>query len=613
MALELRGVARAFGSRVVVSDVSLAVEPGRIVGLLGPNGAGKTTAMRIALGLSRADAGRVVVDGYDAASEPREVRARTGGLIETPGFQPGRSALHNLVELARLGGLARDEARAQAERALERVGLAADAARNVEGFSQGMRQRLGIAQALLGSPRYLILDEPQNGLDPEAMASLRALLRELATRERMGLLVSSHQLAELSEIATDVVVLRSGVVVHRGSMADLLAVGELRHRVRTRDAAATRAWLAAQRLTFEELPGGAFDVELGSHSPDDAARALVAHGLLELAPRRRTLEEAYLRALHPPQGASALPALASKPDEPRAEPRRAPRAPLRLVVGYELRRVWGGGRFLALLALPCAAGILALVRRVAQGEADANAVSGGEVFSATNVTAFEGVAVALAASLPILALIVAGLASQSIAGELARGTLRNLLLRPVERTQVALGKALALAGLVGGAYVVLAGVLVGAAGIALDFGDVSEILPNGQPFVLVSAGELWPELARALALPVLALLSVLGLGLACGALARSSAGALALALGALVGLDLARLFARGSALEAAFPSAHLPSPLADTSIVEYFLELARGVSSARWSFASESVWVPLAWCALSVLVARAILRRRTVP
>ncbi len=229
------------------------------------------------------------------------------------------------------------------------------------------------------------------------------------------------------------------------------------------------------------------------------------------------------------------------------------------------------------------------------------------------MTAFEGVAVALAASLPILALIAAGFASQSIAGELARGTLRNVLLRPVRRAQVVLGKALALGLLLVLGYVGLAGAIVAAAGASLEFGDVSELLPNGQPFVLVSSAELWPELARVLALPLLSLLGVLWLGLACGALVRSSAGALALALGTLVGLDLARLFARGGALEAWIPSAHLPSPLSDTSVVGYFLDLARGVSSARFAFASQSWIVPLAWCALSLVVARAILVRRAVP
>ncbi len=322
MALELHGIAKSFGARAVLRDLSLSVEPGQIVALLGPNGAGKTTAMRIALGLVPANGGVVLVDGFDAQRDPREARARTGGLIETPGFHPHRTALDNLMELARLSGRTRDEARDESRRALERVNLGAEAMRRVEGFSQGMRQRLGIAQALLGAPRYLILDEPQNGLDPEAVASLRELLRGLAAKEGVGLLVSSHQLAELAEIATHVVVLRDGRVVHRGEMRELLAGGDARYLVRTRRPEATRELVRAQGIPFEARADGELELDLGARAPDELARQLVERdqGLLAFAPRRRTLEELYLRVLHAPEQA------ASGVSAPAGTPARAPSA-----------------------------------------------------------------------------------------------------------------------------------------------------------------------------------------------------------------------------------------------------------------------------------------------
>src|SRR5262249_34925242 len=153
MSLELRSVSRRFGDQLALDGVTMQVREGDCYGFIGHNGAGKTTAMRLALGLQRPDGGTVVVDGFDAGRFPREARARMGALIETPGFQPGWSGTKNLVELARLQGFTRSAARTQAGDWVERVGLSHAGEKPVQAYSQGMRQRLGIAQALLGSPR----------------------------------------------------------------------------------------------------------------------------------------------------------------------------------------------------------------------------------------------------------------------------------------------------------------------------------------------------------------------------------------------------------------------------------------------------------------------------
>jgi ABC-2 type transport system ATP-binding protein len=243
MSLQLLSLTRRFGDERALDGVSLHVRAGDCYGLIGHNGAGKTTAMRIALGLDRADAGEVQVDGFDTRRAPRETHARLGGLIETPGFHEQLDARSNLEMLARLQGLTVAEARAEAERQLARVGLTQVGAKPVRGFSQGMRQRLGIAQALLGSPRYVLLDEPTNGLDPEGSADVRALLARLVREEGVTVLVSSHQLHELAELCNRVAILQRGRRLVEAETRALLAgrPGALRARDGRRRARGARA------------------------------------------------------------------------------------------------------------------------------------------------------------------------------------------------------------------------------------------------------------------------------------------------------------------------------------------------------------------------------------
>ncbi len=293
--------------------------------------------------------------------------------------------------------------------------------------------------------------------------------------------------------------------------------------------------------------------------------------------------------------------------------RRAPRFPALRALQYEVERWTSAASVPLLLLLPALAAVGAVLQRRADAARDAAEMAGGTLISATRVTAFEGVAVALGAALPLLAFITAGVASQSLAGELARGTLRNLLLRPVRRVDVAVGKACATVGaaLVGYAALALAAVAVSAA--VFDFTDVSEILPNGVPFVLVRAEELRPELLRVLLLVVSPVAAYAGVGFLAGAITRSGAGALALSLGAATGLELSRAYARSAGFETALLPAHLPSPLSDTSYVQTFLDRSQGVSNATDASAAAMVLVPLAWAVVTFAAGAWLLRRRDVP
>ena len=236
MTLELHSLSRRFGDQLALDSVSLRVERGDLVGLLGHNGAGKTTLMRIALGLlGPAPGGRVQVDGRDARREPREVRARLGGLIEVPGFYGGLGGRANLALLGRLQGLGRRAAGVEADRLLELLELSYAARKPVRAWSQGMRQRLGVAQALLGRPDYLILDEPANGLDPEGIALLRRLLARLAREEGCGVLLSSHQLHDVADLCSRIAVLHRGRLQLEGETRDLLGGENGRYALATDD------------------------------------------------------------------------------------------------------------------------------------------------------------------------------------------------------------------------------------------------------------------------------------------------------------------------------------------------------------------------------------------
>jgi ABC-2 type transport system ATP-binding protein len=217
--IAVRGLSKRFGSIEAVDDLTFDVPPGQVTGFLGPNGAGKTTTLRMVLGLVAPTAGEALIDGrrYQDLERPRQT---VGAAVEAMAAHPGRRARDHLRVLADAAGASSE----RIERVLDQVGLTEAQHRRVGGFSLGMRQRLGLASAMLGDPEFLILDEPANGLDPAGMAWLRGLLRRMAAEGRT-VLVSSHVLSEVAQTADNVVIINAGRLRYAGPLTELDADG----------------------------------------------------------------------------------------------------------------------------------------------------------------------------------------------------------------------------------------------------------------------------------------------------------------------------------------------------------------------------------------------------
>jgi ABC-2 type transport system ATP-binding protein len=219
--IDVRGLTKHFGGVTAVDQLSFTVEQGTVVGFLGPNGAGKTTTLRMLLGLVTPDSGTATINGQAYRDLPEPLH-QVGAVLEAASYHPGRTARSHL----RIQALAGQADESRIEDVLDLVGLADAADRRVGGFSLGMRQRLGLATALLTDPELLILDEPANGLDPEGVRWLRDLLRGLAA-EGTTVLVSSHLLAEVAQTVDSVVILDRGRLVTQSPLTDLTARGTL--------------------------------------------------------------------------------------------------------------------------------------------------------------------------------------------------------------------------------------------------------------------------------------------------------------------------------------------------------------------------------------------------
>ncbi len=219
--IEAAGLTKRYGHVLAVDRLSFTVERGQVVGFLGPNGAGKTTTLRMLLGLVRPDAGTAAIGGR-AYSELSDPLSQVGAVLEASSFHPGRSARNHLRIQALVAGVGA----ARIGVVLDRVGLSEAADRRVRGFSLGMRQRLGLATALLAGPEVLILDEPAKGLDPEGVRWLRDLVRHLAA-EGTAVLVSSHILAEVAQTVDSVIIINHGRVITQAPIAELTATARL--------------------------------------------------------------------------------------------------------------------------------------------------------------------------------------------------------------------------------------------------------------------------------------------------------------------------------------------------------------------------------------------------
>ncbi len=285
--IEVENLSKRFGKTQAVSGLSFRVEPGTITGFLGPNGAGKSTTLRSVLGLVHPDAGSASVLGVPYRELDRPLH-RVGAVLEASEVHPGRTGRNHLRVQAAAGGIPAS----RVEEVLALVDLTGAAKRRVKGYSLGMRQRLGLATALLGDPEVLVLDEPANGLDPAGIRWLRDFLRGLAADGRT-ILVSSHVLSEVAQTADRVVIIHRGELIQQAAMSDVLAGAAGSTRVRTPDADRLRELLAAAGATASVAEDGALLTSLPPARIGElaAANRVVLH---ELRVEQATLEEVFL-------------------------------------------------------------------------------------------------------------------------------------------------------------------------------------------------------------------------------------------------------------------------------------------------------------------------------
>ncbi len=293
--IEVRGLVKRYGEILAVDHVDLTVGPGDVFGYLGPNGAGKTTSLRMMLGLIRPNAGSVRLFGRDPQLGVAALEG-VAGFVEAPAFYPYLSGRDNLRLCAALDG---GDAPRRIDEVLDVVELSHRAKDRVGGYSHGMRQRLGIASALLRRPRLLLLDEPATGLDPAGMRDMRELIRDLAARG-ITVLLSSHLLVEVEELCNRVAIVRSGRVVYEGSLADLRARAGISYLLRTGDDELARGVCAARAGIQEvrEAPrGGLLFRAAAERAVGELSLALAESGapVLELSPRQASLEDLFFQ------------------------------------------------------------------------------------------------------------------------------------------------------------------------------------------------------------------------------------------------------------------------------------------------------------------------------
>ena len=286
--IEIHDLTKRYGKTLAVEGLSFHVGEGRIVGFLGPNGAGKSTTLRSLLGLIRPTSGHTLIEGkpfLECADPARTV----GAVLEVGAAHPGRSGRNHLRTLA----LASNVPRSRVEEVLEMVDLTGAANRRVGGYSLGMKQRIGLAAALLGNPRILVLDEPANGLDPAGIRWLRDLLRSLAQAGH-SILISSHVLAEIAAIADEAVVINHGRSIVQAPITELTSSGATGMRIAGPDADKLAERLRADGAVVERSDDGAFVIN--GKTGEEIGRLVASEGLVisELSPIVRSLEDVFL-------------------------------------------------------------------------------------------------------------------------------------------------------------------------------------------------------------------------------------------------------------------------------------------------------------------------------
>lgn len=293
--IETKDLLKEYRGRAAVERLNLNIGKGEIYGFLGPNGAGKTTTIRMLLGLIKPTSGQIRVFGQDLRKNKLQILRKVGSLVESPSYYGHLSALDNLEAIRRILNVPKQ----RIAEVLDIVSLTGEEKRPVKGFSLGMKQRLGIAAALLGSPELLILDEPTNGLDPSGIQEIRSLIKRLPEEQGITVLVSSHLLSEIEQMADTVGIIRHGKMVYQDSIAHLQqqAAGDLRLAVSEPEAALA---LALRRGCGGEMQEGRLVLPRMS----DARVALLikelvedGHAIYRVEERRQSLEEFFLQVV----------------------------------------------------------------------------------------------------------------------------------------------------------------------------------------------------------------------------------------------------------------------------------------------------------------------------
>jgi ABC-2 type transport system ATP-binding protein len=296
--LETDQLTKKYRRRVIVDRLALQVERGDIFGFLGQNGAGKSTTIRMSLGLVRPSSGQVRLLGKDMSRHPQRALKRVGAIIEAPAFYENFSGRQNLRMLAAMSGGASPQ---RVEQVLELVGLRARARDPVRIYSHGMRQRLGIAQALLPNPEFVILDEPTDGLDPQGLCEVRDLIRRLRDELSLTIMLSSHLLHEVEQICNRVAIIEQGRLVYQGSVEALVAQT---HSIKLKVDPLNEAFeLLSQdpRLAVSRNGDDSLYLQIAGEQVPGVNALLVERGfrVMELSPQRESLEEVFLRLTRP--------------------------------------------------------------------------------------------------------------------------------------------------------------------------------------------------------------------------------------------------------------------------------------------------------------------------
>ena len=287
--LEVKNISKSFGNKKVLNDVSFSVNEGEILGFIGPNGAGKTTTIKIILGLQSLDSGEVIINGYSIASNFSKAIERVGAIVENPDSYMYLSGRKNLELIANMYNNISKE---RIDEVIKLVGLENRIEDKVSKYSLGMRQRLGIAIALLNKPNLLILDEPTNGLDPEGIKELRDLLKNLSKKEKTSVLISSHNLSELESFCTDICIIQNGVILDRDNIKKFKKNQNTEYIFEVDDAQKASKIIGDATVINDK----SFSVFIEKEKVPKIIKKLIDHNIdiYEVKLRELTLEEAFL-------------------------------------------------------------------------------------------------------------------------------------------------------------------------------------------------------------------------------------------------------------------------------------------------------------------------------